>query len=153
MNEVVSIRPYQTSDLTALLDLIDLNIPNYFAFTEKEDFENYLEQERELYFVISLGDKIVGCGGINFEDKKRIGIISWDIIHPDYQGKSLGTQLLQHRMQILEGMKTVRKTIVRTSQLTYLFYQKQGFELKEKVVDYWAKGFDLNCMEFINKTE
>lgn len=148
MNEAIIIRPYQTSDQSTLLDLIDLNIPNYFAFSEKEDFENYLEHERELYFVISLDDKIVGCGGINFQDKKTIGIISWDIIHPDYQGKSLGTKLLQHRIAVLKSMSTLKRIIVRTSQLTYPFYEKHGFELKEKIVDYWAKGFDLYYMEF-----
>ena len=53
------IRPYLVSDKPALMDLIDLNTPKYFAVSEKYDFENYLEKERELYYVISLENKIV----------------------------------------------------------------------------------------------
>lgn len=147
MKEVITIRPYHNSDLSALLDLIELNIPKYFTFSEKEDFENYLTHERELYFVISSGAKIVGCGGINFKDKNTKGFISWDIIHPDYQGESLGTKLLNHRIALLKSLKTVENIIVRTSQLTYVFYEKNGFNLKEKVIDYWAIGFDLYYME------
>ena len=147
MDNFIKIQPYQTSDKSTLLDLIDLNTPKYFAVSEKEDFANYLEKERELYFVILFEDKIVGCGGINFEEHQKIGIISWDIIHPDYHGKSLGRKLLQHRIDLLKSMEVVEKIIVRTSQLTYPFYQKQGFESKEIVTDYWVKGFDLYYME------
>ena len=144
----IVIRPYKSSDKLALLNLIDLNTPKYFALAEKVDFENYLENERELYFVLTFESEIIGCGGINFEEKKTTGIISWDIIHPDYQGKSYGKQLLNHRLDILKQMKSIQRIIVRTSQITYNFYQKQGFQVKEIIRDYWAEGFDLYFMEY-----
>lgn len=49
----IVIRSYKSSDKLALLNLIDLNTPKYFALAEKADFENYLENERELYFVLT----------------------------------------------------------------------------------------------------
>lgn len=76
------IRPYKSSDKTELLTLIDLNTPFYFASTEKSDFDRYLDSEIELYYVITFEDKIVGCGGINFQDDKSVGVISWDMVHP-----------------------------------------------------------------------
>lgn len=145
----ISIRPYNPADKAALLRLMDLNTPDYFAVSEKDDFQNYLEQEIELYFVITSQNQIVGCGGINCENEKTIGIISWDIIHPDFQGKGFGKKLLQHRISKLKLIPLVQKIIVRTSQSTFKFYQKQGFELLEIIPDYWAEGFDLYAMEYV----
>ena len=147
-----TIRAYDANDKATLLHLLELNTPKYFAPSEKEDLEHYLESEIELYYVLSVDEKIVGCGGINFEQEKTIGIISWDIIHPDYQGKSLGCLLLQHRLKHLKSLETIQKIIVRTSQFTHLFYEKQGFELKEIILDYWSEGFDLYYMEYLKES-
>ena len=149
--ESISIRPFNNSDKSELLGLMDLNTPEYFAVAEKIDFQNYLDSEIELYYVITFENKIVGCGGINFENKKTTSIISWDIIHPDFQGKSFGKKLLAHRLDILHSMKKIEKIIVRTSQLTFPFYQKQGFQLIEKIDNYWAEGFDLYHMEYLQQ--
>ena len=136
---ITTIREYQPTDKNAVIDLIRQNTPAYFAPKEEADFSNYLDSERELYFVLLLNKKVVGCGGINFTKDKASGKISWDIIHPQYQGKSLGAQLLKYRIE---------KITVRTSQLAYKFYEKQGFTLKEIQRDYWAKGFDMYSMEY-----
>ena len=87
---ITTIREYQPTDKNAVIDLIRQNTPAYFAPKEEADFSNYLDSERELYFVLLLNKKVVGCGGINFTKDKASGKISWDIIHPQYQGKSLG---------------------------------------------------------------
>ena len=88
------------------------------------------------------GVEIIGCGGINIADNGTRGKISWDIIHPDWQGHSLGSLLLKYRINVLKSMGIDRIT-VRTSQVAYQFYQKQGFILKSIKKDYWAKGFDI----------
>ena len=148
INTSIIIKPYQISEKTSLLHLIDLNTPKYFAVSEKSDFENYLDNERELYYVISFEEEIIGCGGINFEENKTIAIISWDLIHPDYHGKSFGKQLIRHRVSEIKSLKSIEKIIVRTSQITHEFYEKQGFKLKEIIPNYWADGFDLYYMEY-----
>ena len=143
-----TIREYQPTDKNAVIDLIRQNTPAYFAQEEEADFSNYLDSERELYFVLLFNNEIVGCGGINFTEDKTCGKISWDIIHPQHQGKSLGTQLLKYRIDKLKSVGSIRKITVRTSQLVYKFYEKQGFTLKEIKKDYWAKGFDMYNMEY-----
>lgn len=143
-----TIREYQPTDKNAVIDLIRQNTPAYFAQEEETDFSNYLDSERELYFVLLFNNKIVGCGGINFTEDKTCGKISWDIIHPQHQGKSLGAQLLKHRIEELKSIESIQKITVRTSQLVYKFYEKQGFTLKEIKKDYWAKGFDMYYMEY-----
>ena len=149
MNNSITIREYKSIDKSTVMNLIRLNTPEYFAPEEEDDFSNYLDNERELYYVLLFNEKIVGCGGINFAENKTIGKISWDILHPEYQGKSLGTRLLEYRIEKLESIKSVQKITVRTSQVAYQFYEKQGFELKEIKKDYWAKGFDMYKMEYL----
>ena len=149
MNNSITIREYKSIDKSSVMNLVRLNTPEYFAPEEENDFSNYLDNERELYYVLLFNEKIVGCGGINFAKNKTIGKISWDILHPEYQGKSLGTRLLEYRIEKLESIKSVQKITVRTSQVAYQFYEKQGFELKEIKKDYWAKGFDMYKMEYL----
>lgn len=148
MNNNINIRKYNKKDKYEVLDLVHLNTPQYFASEEATDFDYYLENEIELYYVLESENKIVGCGGINFEENKTIAKISWDVFHPDYQGKSLGTQLLKHRIKELESVESIQKVTVRTSQMAYRFYEKQGFTLLEMRKDYWAKGFDMYNMEY-----
>ena len=57
--------------------------------------------------------------------------------------------LLEHRITILKDINSIEKIIVRTSQLTYTFYEKSGFEIIKIVKDYWAKGFDLEEVQLL----
>lgn len=145
---MITIREYQPSDKNAVMNLIRQNTPKYFAPEEEADLSIYLDSERELYYVLFCNNELVGCGGINYAENKTIGKISWDMVHPKYQGQSLGTQLLKYRIEKLKSIDSVRKITVRTSQLAYKFYERQGFTLKETKKDYWAKGFDMYSMEY-----
>lgn len=144
----IEIRAYQESDKHSVLNLLRLNTPAYFAHEEEKDLVYYLENELEYYFVLYNEGKLVGCGGINFSGNPKIGKISWDIFHPDYQGKSLGSKLLQHRIKKLKEFPELETITVRTSQLAYKFYEKNGFELVEVSENYWAPGFDLYKMHY-----
>lgn len=148
MTNLITIRAYQTTDKYEIINLIKLNTPKYFAVEEEEDLNRYLETERELYYVLLYDQKIVGCGGINFTNNNTTGKISWDIFHPDYQGKSLGTRLLKYRIDKLNSIVGLQKITVRTSQIAYKFYEKQGFELFEIKKNYWAEGLDMYYMEY-----
>ena len=144
MTDKPKIRAYKPSDKPALLEILKLNIPVYFAESELDDLNEYLEHRVEMYFVAEIENKIVGAGGINFDG--TTGKISWDFIHPEFRGKSIGQQLLNYRIDLLKSMKNIKNVTVRTSQLAYKFYQKNGFTLKEVTKNYWAKGLDLYSM-------
>ncbi len=136
MDGKIVIREYEPADKEAVMELLRLNTPRYFAPEEAADLDAYLERERELYYVLLHG---------------TVGKISWDMVHPQYRGKSLGTRLLRHRIEKLEAMRSVRRITVRTSQLAFGFYEKRGFELKGIEKDYWAEGFDLYRMEYVRR--
>ncbi len=147
MENQTLIRPYDTNDKSLLIDLLRLNTPKYFSVEEENDFVRYLDSEIESYFVIEKNQQIVGCGGINLNLEKRIGIISWGMIHPDFQGQKIGSELLKYRIDFLKRAYYLEKIVVRTSQLVFRFYEKHGFELKEIHRDYWAKNLDMYLME------
>lgn len=145
----MKIREYKKLDKENVLNLIRLNIPKFFDYYEEKDLTNYLDNEIDRYFVVEENDQIVGSGGFNhFKSEKEIRI-SWDIFHPDYQNKGLGTLLLEHRIKEIKTLDNVEKIIVRTSQHAYKFYEKNNFKLIEINKDYWAKGFDMYLMEYL----
>lgn len=146
MNEELKIRQYNIDDKSKLIEILKLNVPHFFAESEIEDLGNYLDSEVEQYFVAELNEEIIGAGGINFENDYKTGKISWDFINPQFQGIGLGTQLLRYRIELLKSMDSIEIISVRTSQLAYKFYEKNGFVLKEIHKDYWAKGFDMYKM-------
>lgn len=144
----MNIRKYVSQDQSAVLELFDANCPQYFAPEERNDLENYLESELEDYFVVEAGGKLVACGGINLQEERSKGVLSWDMIHPDYQKQGIGKVLAAFRIRHLEEVYHVKSIGVRTSQFTHRFYAKCGFELKNVVKDYWAEGYDLYDMSY-----
>lgn len=144
----IKLREYRQTDKSALMHIFRKNIPEFFDEDEVKDFENYLEQHLEAYFVAESAGVLVGAGGINFADNGRIANISWDFIDPDYQGKGIGKALLKFRLDYLKKMSGITDIIVRTSQFAYGFYAKQGFSLEQITRDYWAQGYDLYYMRY-----
>ena len=141
------IRPYQPKDNKQLIDLLRSNSPQYFAPSEESDFMEYLGNEAKHYFVVEENGGIIGCGGINYFADQAIARISWDIIHPDFQGKGIGKELTLFRINEIKKNAAIKTIVVRTTQLSFEFYQKMGFELEKKEKDFWAKGFDLYQMK------
>ncbi len=152
MDVYSAIRPYEKSDFGGVINLLRLNTPNYFSQEEEEDLIYFLENERQQYYVVEINKEIVGCGGYNLSENKSTAIICWDIVHPNFQGKSIGRNLLNYRITQIKNVKSIRKITVRTSQLVYQFYEKQGFVLVEIVEDYWSEGFHLYRMDLLVST-
>jgi [ribosomal protein S18]-alanine N-acetyltransferase len=148
IEDQVIIREYKDQDKESVLNLLRLNTPKFFSPDEERDFAYYLENEIEYYFTIEINQQIVGSGGFNFSGDPSKGKISWDILHPNFQGKSLGRTLLRYRIEKLKKFHEVQEITVRTSQLVYKFYEKQGFKLIEIVEDYWAMGFQLYKIKY-----
>lgn len=141
------IRPYQDSDKNELFALLKRNIPQYFSPDEEADFVEYLEKHRDYYYVVEADHVIQGCGGFNLTEDRKTAKISWDIFHPDSQGKGFGSALTRFRIERIQEIESISLISVRTSQLVFPFYAKFGFETKEVIKDFWAVGFDLVRME------
>lgn len=149
MHSEVFIRAYVAGDKEELVQLLSLHVPLYFAKSEIADYDFYLQHRTEWYFLVETDNKIVGAGGINFNKENNVASLSWDFTAPDYQNKGIGKKLLDYRIAILRNTPGIDRIMVRTSQLAYRFYEKNGFKLKDVKKDYWAKGFALYDMELV----
>ncbi|WP_323788532.1 GNAT family N-acetyltransferase [Psychroserpens sp.] len=145
------IRAYNKKDKSKLIELLRQNTPDYFDTSEESDFENYLDNEIEDYFIYEEGTRIKGSGGINYFPEKKLARISWDMVDPNLQGKGIGKKLTQHRINLLNKNPNIELIIVRTSQLVYKFYEKMGFKLEKIEKDFWAKDYDLYQMQMKTK--
>lgn len=139
-----TIEEYNDKDREALLNIFRLNVPGYFAAEEEEDLIMFLDNYADNFYVCKEESKLIGCGGHNMKDD--LGILSWYIVHPHYQKKGVGRQLVDYNIAELKR-KGYKKIRVRTSQFTDKFYEKFGFTLKRIEKDFWAKGIDLYEME------
>lgn len=140
------IRKYSPSDKTKVLELLRLNTPHFFDPSEEKEFENYLDNYIEDYFVVEENAEVIGAGGINYFPIEKTARISWDIVHPNMQGKGIGQKLMQHRISMINNNLEINTIIVRTSQFTHQFYLKMGFELEKVEENFWAKDMHLYLM-------
>ena len=139
----MQIRRYEDSDRHSMIELLRLNTPQYFSANEEQDLIYYLENHAANHYLICMNDKVLGCGGFNLTEDGETAKISWDIIHPDYHGRGVGSELTRFRIRKIKEIPGVKIISVRTSQLVYKFYEKFGLELREIVKDYWDVGFDM----------
>lgn len=147
------IRTYSKKDKLKVIELLRKNTPEYFDVSEENDFENYLENKVEEYYVFEENSEIIGSGGVNYFTEEKIARISWDMIDPKYQGSGIGKKLTQFRIKHLNSNSKIEHIIVRTTQHVFKFYEKMGFELEKVEKDFWAKGFDLYQMKMNNKNQ
>lgn len=138
---------YQHINQKAIIELLRYNTPQYFSPKEEKDLVYYLNYHSNHYYIIEIDQLIVGAGGFNLTEDQETAKISWDMIHPQYQGKGFGTELTKFRIQKIKKIKSVKTISVRTSQLAYRFYEKFGLETKKIVEDFWDDGFDLYQMD------
>ena len=143
------IRPYKQQDKQELFKVFYLNTPKYFDRTEANDFEKFLQQYKDTYFVIEENHKIIG--GCGFYKTNNEGHISWIFLHPDSQGKGGGKKIVEYCLKNLEDDSSIEIIIVETSQHAYKFFNAFGFDIVKKEKDYWAKGLDLYRMEMSRK--
>lgn len=141
------IRPYKISDKKQLFEIFELNTPKYFDPKEINDFESYLQQHSDTYFTIEYENKIVGGIGYYVKESDKSGRITWIFLHPNYTGYGLGKKAVEHCLAILTLNATLEKLVVTTSQLTFEFFEKFGYQLLKTEKDFWGEGLDLYLME------
>ncbi len=141
------IRRFRAADSDQLIQLFDLNTPLFFDASEQMDYLDYLQYKVEDYFVVEEDRSVVAAGGVNYFEGQQQARIAWDLVHPSKQGKGIGTYLLQHRIKYIERIDFYEHIVVRTSQHSFRFYERNGFVLMQTKKDFWAVGMDLYVME------
>ena len=157
----IFIRQYENSDKDACLAAFKSNVPLYFTEGEVNDFTNFLikianaelvkQQENTVYYVVVYDGKVVGCGGFGDKDKRQILTLAWGLIHSDFHKKGLGKLLLEHRLAQIELHFPDLPLVIDTSQHTFTFFEKYGFETTKITNDFYADGLHRYDMIFKKK--
>ena len=147
-NKFFSIREFQKQDKEQVLSLFRLNTPESFHPSEEKDLQEYLEKEAQPYFVAEDSEYILAAGGYNLGfDSGKTARISWDMVHPEFQGQGIGKELTLFRINEIKKESSVEKIVVRTTPQAEKFYQNIGFKKVHFEKNFWAPGFDLCEME------
>ena len=144
----INIREYTTDDLPACMAIFDSNVPVYFTVEEKAGFTDWLgKNDRGPYYVLTVGDIILACGGIYCEENESAAGLAWGMVDRSEHGKGYGRVLTDFRIKkMLEHYPSCDYKI-ETSQHTSEFYAQFGFQTTLIEKDGFSKGIDKVIMK------
>lgn len=145
---MMEIIPYTSDYKRDCLAVFNSNIPKYFAEHELNEFISWLDNgQTDMYYVVRLNGKTVGCGGIYMDSENNKAGFAWGMIHQDFHKKGLGKSFSQFRIEKIKELCDLPIFLV-TSQYTFEFYRKLGFEVMSFEKDGFFKGQDKYEMKY-----
>lgn len=100
--------------------------------------------ERSHVFVAEFDEKIVGFANFSFVREDGEVELSAIYLYPEYQGKGIGSALLQEGIKNSQGVKEVYINVEKDNEIGRRFYEAKKFEI--------VKEFDDNFDGHILKT-
>lgn len=91
--------------------------------------------ERSFLFVAEIDSNVVGFANfspVNEEGKAELGAI---YLYPEYQGKGIGSALLQKGINELEGVEEIYINVERDNEIGKSFYDAKGFQVLKEFDD------------------
>ena len=136
------VREFDRTDVDDCLAVFDSNTPRYFKPHERTQYEQFLANLPGTYLiVVSDEGVIVGCGGYA-QDSDTTAVLTFGMVHAQYHRQSIGTRLLEERLDRIRRQFDVPKVVVNTTQLTEGFFARFGFQTETVTPDQYAPGLD-----------
>jgi len=138
----ISLRPYQTGDTQAILEIINYNILNSTALYDYnirsyEQQKNILEEKINKNFpviVAELNGKVVGFGmysEFRFREAYKFTVEHSVYVDNEYHGKGIGKVLLNELIRIAkaQNLHTMIAVIDAENESSVEFHEKFGFKI------------------------
>jgi [ribosomal protein S18]-alanine N-acetyltransferase len=145
----INFRKYTEADKNDCLKIFKSNVPKFFTETEIREFTDFLdkadentEDSRVMYYVVTLGEKIIGCGGIGCYLKKSEASLCWGLIDRKFHRQGYGGKFLKYRLDKIVKHFPNCAVKIDTTQFSAPFFEKFGFETVKITKDFYAKGMD-----------
>lgn len=152
----MTIRPYTPLDKPACIAAFKSNMPRFFAPSELEDYDSWLdtlvtrsapEAGIDNYFVAEEHGRIIGCGGFHIDLEKAQATMAWGLISNAWHKKGLGRELFLYRINIIRGICPPCTIILDTTQHSFPFFEKLGFRVLKITKDAYGPALDRYDME------
>lgn len=136
------LRPYTPADQDDCLSLIDGNTPTFFAPHERAEFETFLDDPGDRYWVVEdEAGTVIGCSGYWIVSGTPVAIITWTMVARSWHGRGVGRWLLLTCLHHLCRLPAIRTVSLETSQYVTGFYERVGgFRAKEIAENGFAPG-------------
>jgi N-acetylglutamate synthase-like GNAT family acetyltransferase len=125
-----SIREARDADIAACQSIYRLNESKHFPLGNSGAFDNWLINRRASILVVESQQTVVAVGGINITRSRfvNLAILTFGMVHPDYQQRGFGTVLLLARLLLLPDTRVPRMLLITTVRTTSsTFYSRFGF--------------------------
>ena len=135
MNKLLEIRKYEQKDENKIINLwknCNLIVPQN---NPKIDIKKKFEFQPELFFVGLIDGKLIGTVMAGYDGHR--GWINYLAIHPDYQRKGFGLQLMNFATLELSklGCIKINLQIRESNEKAIGFYKKIGF-IEDHVISF-----------------
>ena len=115
--------------------IIPFEIQEKFLKVAYNDDRMKQRLERSFLFVAEIDSNVVGFANfspVNDEGKAELGAI---YLYPEYQGKGIGSALLQKGINELEGVEEIYINVERDNEIGKSFYDAKGFRVLKELDD------------------
>lgn len=130
--------------------IIPLDVQNNFLKSNYSDESMIVRIERSIVYVAEVEGKVVGFA--NYSTVRVGGKVELAAIYlyPEFQGKGIGTALIQQAVKELKGLKEIYINVEKDNKNGMNFYKAKGFEvIKEADVEF--DGHILKQVRMVKK--
>lgn len=130
--------------------IIPLEVQNNFLNSAYNDEGMKQRLERSILYVAEVNGKVVGFA--NYSPVRDGGNVELAAIYlnPEFQGKGIGTALLQQAINELEGTKEIYINVAKENKIGMTFYEAKRFEIVKEFDDE-LDGYILRTVRMVKK--
>jgi GNAT superfamily N-acetyltransferase len=131
-------RLFEAMDRDSCLAIFDENCPEFFAPGERRDYEAFLDQDPDGYWVCLLEERVAGAFGLRNIDE-HTAVLNWILLARASQGSGLGASIMK---QALQTTRSSGRSLLRisASHRSAPFFAKFGAIERARHEHGWGPG-------------
>ena len=141
----LGLRDFHPEDLEQLVDIDQICFPEGIAYA-KRDFRHFLRKKGSYVVLAEFNHRIVAFG-ITVTLRNQMHLVTLDVL-PDFQGKKIGSLLLNHILNRarLDKIERIDLEVAEDNSKAIRFYRSRGFRAVKRLKEYYANNGDALLM-------
>lgn len=124
----ITFRRFAPKDLPQCLKLYALCEPERFPQGVANEYEKVLQRQHSYFLVAEDEGRIIASGGLSYLHRDDLAVFCFGLVHPDYQGRGIGTALLLARLALLKPKLYDYRVLIFALDKSIAFYRRFGFK-------------------------